>query len=57
MAAFRKARGAILVATTVIEVGVDVPHVAVIVVEDADRFGPSLSFGRHHKLAGIVQVG
>jgi ATP-dependent DNA helicase RecG len=39
MAAFRAGDVEVLVATTVVEVGVDVPNATVMVVEDADRFG------------------
>jgi ATP-dependent DNA helicase RecG len=39
MTAFRAGDVDVLVATTVVEVGVDVPNATVMVVEDADRFG------------------
>jgi ATP-dependent DNA helicase RecG len=39
MAKFRNGSLDVLVATTVVEVGVDVPNATVMVVEDADRFG------------------
>lgn len=50
MARFRAGEAQVLVATTVVEVGVDVPHATVMVVEDAERFGIS----QLHQLRGRV---
>ena len=56
MEQFRSGRIDVLIATSIIEVGIDVPNATVMVIQHAERFGLSASEARRLITQGAVSL-